>query len=75
MEPFVRIFVTSRPHVDLQARFANIRRVDIWASYSDIEAYLKSEINTNNRLSMFTAKYPRLEEEIMTGVNEKAAGM
>lgn len=75
MEAFIRIFVTSRPNVDLQAKFTNICRVDIWASDSDIDAYLKSEINTNNRLSKFIAKHPKLEEEIMRSVNEKVAGM
>ncbi len=69
------MFVTSRLHIDLEEKFANIYRVEIRASYSDIEAYLKSEIKTNSRLSKFTAKYPKLEEEIMTSVNEKAAGM
>ena len=69
------MFVTSRPHVDLQVKLNNVLRVDILASSSDIEAYLKSEINTNNRLSMFTAKDPKLKEEIIRNVNEKADGM
>ena len=75
MESFVRVFVTARPHVDLQSRFTNIFRVEIVASSSDIEAYLDSEITTNNRLSMFTAKDPNLKEEIIKSVNEKADGM
>lgn len=75
IEPFIRLFVTSRPHVDLQVKFTTIFRVDILASSSDIEAYLISEIKTNNRLSMFTAKDPKLQAEITKSVNEKAAGM
>ena len=75
MESFVRVFITSRPHLDLQVKLTNIFRVDILASSSDIEAYLKSEINTNNRLSIFTAKDSKLKDEIIESVNQKAAGM
>jgi len=75
MKPFARVFVTSRPHVDLQVKLTNIYRIDILASSSDIKAFLISEINTNNRLSMFTAKDSKLQEEIVKSVNEKAAGM
>lgn len=69
------MFVTSRPHVDLQVKLTNIHRIDILASSSDIKAFLVSEINTNNRLSMFTAKDSKLQDEIVKSVNEKAAGM
>jgi len=64
MEPFIRILVISRPHVDFQAKFNNTCRVDISAGDSGIDVYLKSEINTKNRLSKFTAKYPKLEEKL-----------
>lgn len=75
MESFVRIFITSRPHLDLQGRFSNLRRIDIWANHSDIEVYLEAEITTNSRLSKFTARYPDLKEEIIKTVSKKAAGM
>lgn len=75
MKPFARVFVTSRSHVDLQVKLTNIHRIDILASFSDIKAFLVSEINTNNRLSMFTAKDSKLQDEIVKSVNEKAAGM
>ena len=75
MEPFIRMFVTSRPNIDLQAKFTNVCRVDICASDSDIDAYLRSEIDTNNRLSKIIAGHPKLGEEIRRIVNEKAAGM
>jgi ankyrin repeat domain-containing protein 50 len=75
MEPFARLFITSRPHVDLEAKFANISRIDISASESDIETYLKDEISTNNRLSVFAAKDIKLKEDIVKRVSEKATGM
>lgn len=50
-------------------------RLDIFADSSDIKAYLESEISKHKRLSMFTAKDSALKEEIISVVNEKAAGM
>ncbi|KAL9014436.1 MAG: hypothetical protein Q9173_000918 [Seirophora scorigena] len=75
MEPFVRIFVTSRLHLDLQAKFANMRRIDIRANQSDIEEYLEAEINTSSRLSKIIATFPDLKHEIKSTVSTKAAGM
>lgn len=75
MESFIHFFVTSRPHVDLKSEFSNISRIDIWASNSDIKAYLISEINKNSRLTMFTAKDPQLKEDIINNINGKAGGM
>ncbi|KAL8648633.1 MAG: hypothetical protein Q9210_004877 [Variospora velana] len=75
MEPFVRIFITSRSHLDLQAKFANMRRIDILAKQSDIEEYLEAAISTSNRLSKIIATYPELKHEIKSTVSTKAAGM
>jgi ankyrin repeat domain-containing protein 50 len=61
--------------VDIQAKFVEKSRVDISASDSDIKTYLKSEISTNNRLSLFAAKDIKLKEDIVKSVSEKAAGM
>lgn len=75
IEPFVWLFITSRPHVDIQAQFPNKTRMDISASDSDIEIYSRSIINTNNRLSLFAAKDIKLEEDIVRNVSQKTAGM
>lgn len=69
------MFVTSRLNVDLQMEFTNICRVEIRADSSDMEVYLKSEINRNKRLRELTAEHPNLEEEIVKKVRERAAGM
>ncbi|EPE36656.1 Ankyrin repeat-containing protein [Glarea lozoyensis ATCC 20868] len=75
IEPFVRLFITSRPHLDLKAKFPTIRRIDISASVSDVKTYLENEISTNNRLSLFTAKDSHLREDIIKCVSEKTTGM
>jgi hypothetical protein len=73
--PSVKSFITSRPHLDLQAKFVNVSRIDIVASVSDIENYLDYEISKNNRLSLFTAKDMKLREDIVKSVSKKATGM
>ncbi len=75
MEPFIRLFVTSRLNVNLQLKFPDLLRLEVRANSSDIEAYLISEMNTNNRMSIFTAKDPKLKGEIITNVKQKADGM
>ncbi len=75
MEPFVRLFITSRPHVDLQAEFVNASRIDISARASDIETYLEYKINTNKRLSQFAARDVKLKEDIVKNVSKMATGM
>ena len=73
--PFMRLYITSLPHIDLQAGLIKTARLDILAKASDIEAFLDSEITKSKRLSMFTAKDIELKEEIIRSVSEKAAGM
>jgi hypothetical protein len=73
--PSVKSFITSRPHLDLQAKFVNVSRIDIVASVSDIENYLDYEISKNNRLSLFTAQDMKLREDIVKSVSKKATGM
>ncbi|KAL8919594.1 MAG: hypothetical protein Q9172_004922 [Xanthocarpia lactea] len=73
--PFIRLYITSLPHIDLQAGPIKTARLEILAKASDIEAFLDSEITKSKRLSMFTAKDTELKEEIIRTVSEKAAGM
>ncbi|KAH7117652.1 hypothetical protein B0J11DRAFT_583050 [Dendryphion nanum] len=56
LEPLVRLFITSRPHLDLNAKFDNLSRLDITAQDSDILIYLESEIEANERLARFISK-------------------
>lgn len=73
--PLIRLYITSLPHIDLQTGLINMSRLEIFADSSDIKAYLESEVSKHKRLSMFTAKDSALKEEIISVVNEKAAGM
>ena len=75
LEPFTRLFITSRPHLELQTKFVNLFRIDIAASSSDIRVYLESEISTNSRMSLLTSKDVALKTQIIDTIIKKSAGM
>ena len=70
-----RLFLTSRPNIDIKSRLQNISRIEIVASNPDIEAYLHSEIQKSGRLALFVRKDPGLKQEIVDRVIGKAHGM
>lgn len=71
----IRILITSRPSLELQEKFTNVCRLDIFANSSDIQSYLKDEIERNSRLSKLIKTDPELEADIMKTLVEEAAGM
>ncbi|KAH9882828.1 hypothetical protein J1614_000194 [Plenodomus biglobosus] len=75
LEPFTRLFITSRPHLELQTRFANLTHIEIAASQKDIQIYVESEIRANHRLSLLTAKDTTLKAQIIETISRKAKGM
>ena len=75
LQPLVRIFLTSRPHVDMLAQFSYAFCINIAANDSDIKAYLAYQISKNNRISMFARKDTMLKDEIIESLSGKAAGM
>lgn len=72
---FARLFITSRPHLRLEAEFCGLTRLELKAREEDIQTYLEAELETNDRLRHFTAEDPKLRAEIISRVNGKAAGM
>lgn len=75
LEEFTHLFITSRPHLELQTTFANLSRMEITASQSDIQIYLESEISKSRRMSLFTAKDTTLKAQIIDTISRKAEGM
>jgi hypothetical protein len=75
LSPFVRFFITSRPHLDLVTTFPGLLRIDIMADESDVRAYLSHRINTHHRLSRLTVQSPNLRDEIIDTVHKRADGM
>ncbi|CAE7007412.1 hypothetical protein PTNB73_00048 [Pyrenophora teres f. teres] len=75
LEPYVHLFITSRPNLELHSTFPNLSHIEIAASHSDIQVYLESEISTNDRMSLFIAKDNTLKAEIIDTISRKAEGM
>ncbi|MCJ1394650.1 hypothetical protein MMC18_007530 [Xylographa bjoerkii] len=75
IEHFVSLFITSRPHLHLEKKFTNMSRLDIVARGSDIQTYLESEIDRNDRLCELIAQDPNLKVDIIKRLNDKASGM
>jgi hypothetical protein len=75
LEPFTQLFITSRPNLELQTRFANLSHIEITATHTDIQVYLESEISANSRLSLFTTRDTTLKAQIIDTISRKAEGM
>ena len=75
LQPFVRLYITSRPHLDLEKKLDKLARLDIFAHKNDVETYLESEFNTNDRLSAFSSRDLSLKPEIIGTLSDGADGM
>ncbi|KAJ2897091.1 hypothetical protein MKZ38_005001 [Zalerion maritima] len=77
LEPSLRLFFTSRPHVQLDERalLAKLQRVDIVAHKAETTSYIENEISKNARLKRLVAKDPTLKRDIIRSVNTNADGM
>ncbi|PYI01170.1 hypothetical protein BO78DRAFT_21576 [Aspergillus sclerotiicarbonarius CBS 121057] len=75
MQGFMHIFITSRPHVDLDSCFIHMSKLEIVSRDSDIKEYLLSEIDRDTGLAKLIARDPRLKEEIIDSICTKAKGM
>jgi len=69
------MLITSRPNLYLQKMFSNISRLEIATEISDVQTYVESEIDRNDRLCDLTSQDPDLKLHIVKTVSEKAAGM
>ena len=73
---FVRLFVTSRPNLELGSVFQNLHRIGIRRNNdSDISAYVQSEIEKSQYIGALLEEEPELETEIIKTITEKADGM
>jgi hypothetical protein len=72
---FTRVLLTSRPNLHLDQEFDNLACLCIEAHGEDVESYVRSELQTHYRLRKFVEDDAQLELEIITQIQEKAAGM
>ncbi|KAJ7444220.1 ankyrin repeat domain-containing protein [Mycena latifolia] len=73
--PKVNIMMTSRPHINLDAQFPNMRTIEIHATEEDIHKYLDTQIQNSVRLSKHVQTRPELQDEIQANIGEKSGGM
>ncbi|KAJ7476778.1 ankyrin repeat domain-containing protein [Mycena latifolia] len=73
--PKVNIMMTSRPRINLDAQFPNMRTIEIHATEEDIHKYLDAQIQNSARLSKHVHTRPELQDEIQANIGEKSRGM
>ena len=71
----MRIFLTSRPHVDFRHCFTSTRYINIAANVDDVKAYLSYKINKSNRIAMMARRDTKLKEDIIETLSQEAGGM
>ncbi|KAJ7435625.1 ankyrin repeat-containing domain protein [Mycena latifolia] len=75
LDPKVNIMMTSRPHINLDPQFPNMRTIEIHATEEDIHKYLDTQIQKSVRLSKHIHTRPELCNEIQAKIGENAKGM
>ncbi|KAJ7483657.1 hypothetical protein FB451DRAFT_1170245 [Mycena latifolia] len=73
--PKVNIMMTSRPHINLDAQFPNMRTIEIHATKEDIHKYLDTQIQNSVRLSKHVRTRPELQDEIQSKILGNVKGM
>ncbi|KAJ7444207.1 hypothetical protein FB451DRAFT_77255 [Mycena latifolia] len=73
--PKVNIMMTSRPHINLDAQFPNMRTIEIHATEEDIHKYLDAQIQNSARLSKHVHTRLELQDEIQAKIGENSQGM
>jgi hypothetical protein len=73
----INLFLTSREHPDdIQASFANITKLRLWAKNDDISSYIEQRIADSSRAkSLINQGNPELKEKIISALQECANGM
>ncbi|KAJ7483618.1 ankyrin repeat-containing domain protein [Mycena latifolia] len=73
--PKVNIMMTSRPHINLDSQFPNLKTIEIHATEDDIHKYVDTQIQNSVRLSKHIHTRPELCNEIQATIGENAKGM
>ena len=71
----IRIFLTGRPHIEVEAIIPQAMTARIAASDQDIATYLKSKIEESKRLIRIAAKDPELKQQILDKIVIQADGL
>jgi hypothetical protein len=75
LSPTVNLMITSRPHINLEAAFPHILRLEIRATEGDIRRYVDTQIMRSPRLSKHARTRPELTNEIQSEIISNVQGM
>ncbi len=74
-EKNMRVFLTSRPDVNVIERIPPAVRAEISATDNDITAFVESKIDKSSILASLTARDPKLKEYIVKRIISQSAGI
>lgn len=72
---FARVFITSRPHVNMTQELGDCTCLEVKANDNDVCAYLKSRTAEHRILRGLIVQYPNLERDLIATICTKASGM
>ena len=76
LTPEIKLFVTSRPHLNLVDHLPNVRRLDVLASDGDIRKFVQERLSDINiELGRIVEGKSAFQKEIVDTVIAKARGM
>ncbi|KAL7936459.1 ankyrin repeat-containing domain protein [Trichoderma chlorosporum] len=75
MEPYIRLFTTSRPNIDISSTFDALSEIKVEAHEADIRAYLEYRIEKLNKMRRLMTRDPHLKDDIIKSLLIKANGM
>lgn len=75
LQPFIHLFVTSRPNPVTEQEFEKAIHLKIHAHDSDVRRYLEQRIVRTPRLRRHVEKDPALQRNIINAIIEKSKGM
>ena len=71
----VNLLVTSRYEKSIEQRLGNAKRLEIRATATDVQTYVKARIPSEHLLARHIQKDPTLEEKIVDKIVERSQGM
>ena len=75
LQPFIRLFVTSRPNSVIEQEFEKAIHLEIHAHDSDVRRYLEQRIVRNPRFRCRVEEDQALQGDIINAIIEKSKGM
>jgi hypothetical protein len=75
--PFLKLMVTSRPHINVTQQLPNVQRVELLAQDQDVRRYVEARLSdtTASEVARVVEGHALLQSKIIDTLVEKANGM